>query len=203
MVSGMLNALKIKGRRAATALSMDHVVFRHLELPKMPEADLREAVKWELKKDSAIAGGELVTDYLTLGPASSAEPEKLSVIAFAAARSDINPLIDTLRAAAVDLRVIDVVPTALLAAFDMAELRRSLDYYHAQFRSGSVGSLHLCGGTALLKGISEFVTETLGIHSFVMDPFRRVRLRPTTDPDSIAAIAPTVAIAAGLATRMG
>ncbi len=291
LVSGMLSAMRLKSRRTSAALSMDHVTFRQFELPVMPEPDLQKAVRWQLKKESALPGADAVTDFLAVSPPTSSEGrEKVQLIAFAVARSDIDPLIRSTAAASMDLRHIEVAPTALLAAFDMAyeweeganyavldmgsamstlailkdkrlvfirrisfggapvvssvaaslgmdmeaaeryvsekglidsdtaagtahaavaeqidrlssELRRSIDYYHAQFRAGAVSSVLLAGGPALIPGISDYMTASLGIDTFLMDPFRRVKTGKGVDGDSIASIAPSVAVAAGLATR--
>ncbi|MEK7773545.1 MAG: pilus assembly protein PilM, partial [Deltaproteobacteria bacterium] len=81
------------------------------------------------------------------------------------------------------------------------ELRRSFDYYQAQFREGSVSKIFLCGGTARLKGIEGFITETLGIQSFVDDPFRKINIPGSFDKEKLRLIAPCMSIAAGLASR--
>jgi len=310
----LLREKGIRGRLAATALSGGSLFSRHLALPGMPARDMREAVRWELKKEATIPADDLVCDYIDYGAAPSTGrgkkegegKEKHPVLAFGARRSDVESLMETFRRASLDLRVVDVVPEAILAAYDLnydweegvnnavldigqsrsmlaifkdravrftrelrfgsgdltralasalrisdeeaeackishgltgragdegaggeagaaredperaatiektaaaaveglcSEISRSVDYYKAQFRSGAVDVLYLSGGGALLRGIEDFVSDSLGIGCFVFDPLKRVRVPRGLDTDEIRNLAPSLAIAVGLATR--
>lgn len=321
----LLRAKGIHGRLAATALSGGSLFSRHLALPGMPARDMREAVRWELKKEATIPADDLVCDYIDYAPgpsrgrgrggAEEAAKEKHPLLAFAARRSDVEGLMETFRRASLDLRVVDVVPAAILAAYDLSydweegvnnavldigqsrstlailkdrevkftrelrfgsgdltralasalqvsdeeaeackishgltghagpagepggvegaggvaacgdapeapdraatiektaeaaieglcsEIGRSVDYYKAQFRSGAVGRLYLSGGGALLRGIDDFVSNSLGIRCFVFDPLKRVKVPGGLDTGGDRALAPSLAVAVGLATR--
>lgn len=119
-LSGILKAKRIRGSRAAALMSGPSLIFKHLKLPVMPEKDLKEAVRWEVRKDLAIAvsPADLVLDYMTAARAAKPGNNTLSIIAFAAVRSDVERSISLFRDAGLELRVLEVVPSALLFSFN-------------------------------------------------------------------------------------
>lgn len=287
-LSGMMRSKRMRSGYGAAVLSGQFLTIRQLSLPAMPEADLREAVRWELRKELAFPVNELVSDFVTSPVGPKTEANAVSVIAFAARRGDVEGLMKTAKESLVELRVVESVPTALLLAFDMshgwdqganyamldigerrstlailkdshlgfarefafggaelterlaeglgkdrddaeeykhayglaadgvsedakkiltsalhslsAELIRSFDYYHAQFREAAISKLFISGGTARLKGIEQYLTSSVGIPAFAHDPFRNVKMPKGMEAAS-AEIAPSLTIAAGLATR--
>ena len=110
---------KIRPGRAATAIGAPQLSSVTLSLPRMPEEDLASAVSWDMRKSLKIPSDELVTDYVVSADGAKEDVNKTSVIAFGARKSDINRIFTVCREASVDLRVVDAVPTALLAAFDI------------------------------------------------------------------------------------
>jgi type IV pilus assembly protein PilM len=54
------------------------------------------------------------------------------------------------------------------------ELRSSLNYYTAANPNAQVGRLALVGGAALLPGLTDRLTETLGVTTFLADPLQRM-----------------------------
>ncbi|MBI2413993.1 MAG: type IV pilus assembly protein PilM [Deltaproteobacteria bacterium] len=291
-ISGILKSKGIRGRRAAAIMGGPSLIFKHLKLPVMPEKDLKEAVRWEVRKDLAIAvaPADLVLDYMTAAKAAKPGDNTLSIVAFAAVRSDVERNITLFRDAGLDLRVLEVVPSALLFSFNAnnawepgvnyamldigenkstlailkdkrlsftreigiggadftkqlasgmgrpeedaeeykiafgltsgdsdedkakkvlsqsverlcTEVQRSFDYFHAQFREGSVAKLFLSGGSARLKGIEEFIANILAVPVFKDDPLRSVRIPKRFDTTELADIAPCLTVATGLAAR--
>ncbi len=116
----MLRAKRLRSGYGAAVLSEQFMTIRQLSLPAMPEADLREAVRWELRKELAFPVNELVSDFVTSTVGPKTEANAISVIAFAARRGDVERLMSTVKEASVELRVVESVPTALLLAFDMS-----------------------------------------------------------------------------------
>lgn len=291
-LTGLVSAQRLSGKSVAALMTGSSLIFRHLYLPPMPDNDLKEAVKWELKKEGAIAG-DYVSDYCLAGKSARPGETMLSVIAFAANRVEVEAVMTLYKGAGLKIRVLDAVPTALLFAFDAhgewqdgvnysmldigqfkstlviirdkmlvfvreiafggeditkaiadgmkkepeeaeglkfteavhvkphnedangaahfmklalerlcSEVHRSLDYYQAQFRGGAVSKVFLCGGTAQIPGIDGFVSESLGIPSFVNDPFRSFKMRSAMEPLRIKPIAPSLTAAAGMAIRL-
>lgn len=289
-VAELLSTKKISAKAAAALFTSQSLIFRHIHLPPMPEKDLKEAVSWELRKESGMSAAEIVADYIPAVDGGKKEEGKLSLIAFAARRAEVERTISFFKEAGVELRVLDVIPSALLCAFDMsndweaganyamldigesrstlailkdrklafvreitiggrdlthsianmlgkteeeaediktelrldtpaenaapglravkpiieglsAELQRSFDYYHAQYREGVVTHLFISGGTARMKGLDAFMTGATGVASFTDNPFRKVRVPKGIDKTELGLIAPCMTLAAGMASR--
>jgi type IV pilus assembly protein PilM len=64
-----------------------------------------------------------------------------------------------------------------------------------------LAGLVLSGGAARAPGLATALGRRLGCSVAVADPFRSVALGPRVDVDVLARIAPTFAIAMGLALR--
>lgn len=119
LISGFVKSQRLQGKRAAAVLSGPSLIFRHLHLPSMPEKDLREAVKWEIRKETAIQPEDLIADYVLAGKGGQDSGNTVSLIAFAARRSDVERTMALLKDSGLEPRVIEAVPTALLEAFGM------------------------------------------------------------------------------------
>lgn len=118
-LSELMSAQKLKGKEAAAVISGPTVTFRHLHLPMMPEKDLKEAVRWEIRKEVSIPANELSMDYVITSKERSSS-NTISIIAFAARSGEVERLISLFRDAGVEIRVVEAVPTALLFAFDLS-----------------------------------------------------------------------------------
>lgn len=288
-ISELIASNGIKGGKVCALASVRSLSFSHISVPVMPENEMKEAVKWAVRKETGLPPDDLVSDFTYTGARKTAE-NTVPVIAFSAKKSEVDGLMALFKDSGLEARVIDAAPTALLAAFDLnnvwedgvnysmvdigatkatlvimknsrlmfareipfggreltaalaeglgmeesvaeeykiayglnppegadaearrlltlhltglcRELHRSFDYYQAQFREGTVARLFLCGGTARLKGMDGFITETLGIESFVDDPIRKVSIPAGFDKERLRLIAPCMSIAVGLATR--
>jgi type IV pilus assembly protein PilM len=286
----MIRSQKMRGREAASIITGPALISRHMFLPMMPDKDLKEAVSWDIRKEIAIPAGNLVTDYLNAATAAGAEQNKLSVIAFSIVKDEVTRIIRLFKDAGLELKVIDVVPSTLLAVFDLnneweagvnyamldmgdtsstlailkdgrlaftreiafggveltrsltatlnitveeaeqykiahglsvpeddrekvgealtslierlcLELSRSIDYYQAQFRGGAQAKIFLSGGTASLKGIEDYISDTLGVACFVHDPLKNVTIPGHIDSQALKSISPALNVAVGLSMR--
>ncbi|HTW91511.1 MAG TPA: type IV pilus assembly protein PilM [bacterium] len=54
----------------------------------------------------------------------------------------------------------------------VAEINRSIDYYRREFGETKIDRLLLCGGTAAMKGLREYIQTSLGITAQLFDPFK-------------------------------
>lgn len=80
------------------------------------------------------------------------------------------------------------------------QLRSSFDYY--QGSSGrEVKKVYISGGTSLLRGAREFLTESLGIPTEPWDPFAGIETSDFEDDAALSALAPLLTVAVGLASR--
>jgi Tfp pilus assembly protein PilN len=54
----------------------------------------------------------------------------------------------------------------------VAEINRSIDYYRREFGETKIDRLLLCGGTAAMRGLREYIQTSLGITTQLFDPFK-------------------------------
>jgi type IV pilus assembly protein PilM len=84
----------------------------------------------------------------------------------------------------------------------VAEIQRSFAFYHASAAEEPIGKVYLSGGCARMKGLDHLLAMHLRLPVEVLDPFRYVAVPETLfDTAYVQAMAPMVAVAAGLALR--
>ena len=89
----------------------------------------------------------------------------------------------------------------VLSEFTM-ELRRSVDYFRSRYPAETLDQIILCGGSARLPGLDQFVQHDMGIPTVVSNPFNNVAVQARQmAPDYLAQTAPAFAVALGLAAR--
>lgn len=66
----------------------------------------------------------------------------------------------------------------------VAEINRSIDYYRREFGETKIDRLLICGGTAAMKGLREYIQTNLGMPTELFDPFKAGELyRKGTAPE--------------------
>lgn len=81
------------------------------------------------------------------------------------------------------------------------ELRMSLDYYSNRY-SKAPERVYLCGGTAKMPKLDEFLSSELGIPVVVADPITNLRMNvPAASPQYLKEISPLLTVCIGLAIR--
>jgi type IV pilus assembly protein PilM len=82
------------------------------------------------------------------------------------------------------------------------ELRRSIDYFRSRYPNDTVDQIILCGGSARIPNLDQFVQSDLGIPTVVANPFASVKVAAKQmSTERLTEIAPAFAVAVGLATR--
>jgi type IV pilus assembly protein PilM len=97
----------------------------------------------------------------------------------------------------------DVIFEAITGVLvDLAnELRRSIEYYSTRY-SQMPQRVLLCGGTAKMPNLAEFLSEQLGIPVEVANPIKNLKIKVTNISDRyLSEIAPVFPVAIGLAIR--
>ncbi len=77
---------KLWTKRVVTLMPGKHLTIRHLTLPKMPAAEVREAVQWESKRHISYPLDAAVIEHLIVGEKSEGSVEKFDVLMVAAAK---------------------------------------------------------------------------------------------------------------------
>jgi len=82
------------------------------------------------------------------------------------------------------------------------EIRRSFDFFRSSSQDEPIHKLILSGGSALLPGVLEFLSQNLEIPAEIANPLRNIKADPKKfDPEYLEFIAPQTAISVGLALR--
>ena len=84
----------------------------------------------------------------------------------------------------------------------VTEVKRAIDFYYSNHPDEPIVRIVLSGGGAKIKGLAEYFQQETGVSAELFNPFGRVAVDSSAiDPAYLEAIAPTMVIAAGLATR--
>lgn len=81
------------------------------------------------------------------------------------------------------------------------QIRRAIQMFLTSSGKEKVDYLVISGGTALVEGIEALLTEELGVHTVVANPFTAMQKAESIDNDNLDKIAPKFMVAAGLALR--
>ena len=85
----------------------------------------------------------------------------------------------------------------------VGEVKRALDFYYSNYPEEAISSLVLSGGGAKLKGLDQYFSEETGLPASIFDPFAKMHFdRNRIDPGYLRTVAPEMALATGLATRL-
>lgn len=114
----LITANKTRFKDAATQISTPALSMRHIYLPEMPKKDLKEAVKWELKKQVTFPPEEMICDFSITDTIKKGDVQEFSIMAFAVSRKEVDKLLDIFAASGINVVSIDVMPMAMLRAFD-------------------------------------------------------------------------------------
>lgn len=113
-----LQTHKLSSYSVACNIEDASLKIRKVDLPKMPESDLLEAVRWQLR--DAVEGhiSEYSVRYSSLEEYANADSKRLSLIAYAIKKKSIRRLLDILRKLALNPVVVEPTSVSLLATFD-------------------------------------------------------------------------------------
>ncbi len=102
-----------------------------------------------------------------------------------------------------DYTIQQVIPILNSVSEDFAgELRKTLDFFTATSGAERVDEIVLAGGGSGVLNLDAILRDKFGIPVTIMDPFRRVTVdEGEFNPEELAEIAPSMAIAVGLAIR--
>jgi type IV pilus assembly protein PilM len=92
--------------------------------------------------------------------------------------------------------------TLVPVAHDLvSEVQRSIDFYISQGSDRSVSKIYLCGGSASLKLLDQFISNELRLPVEIFNPLSMLDNAPTDLTEEQSAALPQMAVAVGLATR--
>ncbi len=109
----MLAEMQTRKRYVVAGVSNLAVITRIIQVPKMGERELKEAIHWEAERYIPFPIDEVVLDFAPLDPPSEVpDDSQLDVVIAAARLETITQLVETLKEAGVEPVVLDVKPFA-------------------------------------------------------------------------------------------
>lgn len=83
----------------------------------------------------------------------------------------------------------------------MQQIRRAIQMFLTTSGQEKVDYLLISGGTASLEGVESLLSEELGVHTVIANPFNDVNLSNSIDSSELSKVAPQLMVATGLALR--
>ncbi len=113
----LLSGRKIGGNNILTLMPGKQLTIRYLTLPKMPQAELREAVRWESKRHISYPLDAALVEYLILGEKKEGPVEKYELLMVAVERGTVIEHLLPFREAGITVSAVDANPLALRNIF--------------------------------------------------------------------------------------
>ncbi|CAN5228453.1 type IV pilus assembly protein PilM [soil metagenome] len=112
-----LQSGKITAKHSVSAVSGESIIVRYIQLPEMPEADLKNALRWEAEEYIPFAIDEVNLDSAVLGPSSV--QGKVDVLLVSARKDLVNEHVQLVRMAGLTPVIVDVEGFAFLNCFEL------------------------------------------------------------------------------------
>jgi type IV pilus assembly protein PilM len=112
-----LQSANISAKQAITAVSGESIIVRYIQLPNMPEDELKNALKWEAEEYIPFHIDEVNIDSVILGKAD--DGGKVDVLLVSAKKELVNEHVDLVRAVGLTPLIIDVDSFAFLNCFEV------------------------------------------------------------------------------------
>ncbi len=117
----LLSGKKIGGKNVLTLMPGKHLTIRSLTLPKMPQAELREAVRWESKRHISYPLEAAIIEYLILGEKKEGPVDKYDLLMVAVERGTVIEHLLPFQEAGIAVSAVDANPLALRNVFRSQE----------------------------------------------------------------------------------
>lgn len=114
-ISQLWRHARLKGKKVSVGVANQKVVVRTIDLPYMPEEELRGAIQFQVQEYIPIPVEDAALDFQILGEFVTDNNERMMRVLLVAAQKDmINTLISAVEGAGLDPVGVDVTPLALV-----------------------------------------------------------------------------------------
>jgi type IV pilus assembly protein PilM len=83
----------------------------------------------------------------------------------------------------------------------LQQVRRGIQMYLTTSGRDNIDYLLISGGTSMIEGVDKLLTDELGIHTVVANPFLSMDTAASIDRELLNQVAPQLMVASGLALR--
>ncbi|QBI21522.1 type IV pilus assembly protein PilM [Egibacter rhizosphaerae] len=113
---------KLKGKKVALGLANQQVVVRQMDLPSLPENELRESLDFQVQDTIPIPTDQAVLDFVVLDEYEGPEGEPLTrILLVAAQRTMVDSLVDVAQRAKLEPTLLDLDAFAVLRSMGGSE----------------------------------------------------------------------------------
>jgi type IV pilus assembly protein PilM len=116
-VKNALGQAKISAKQAITAVSGESIIVRYIQLPSMPETELRNALRWEAEEYIPFSIEDVNLDSVILG--QSEDGERVDVLLVSAKKDLVASHLEIIRDAGLTSQTVDVDSFAFLNCFEV------------------------------------------------------------------------------------
>lgn len=109
----------IKAKKAVASISGESIIVRYLQLPEMPEDELKKALQWEAEEYIPFRLSEVYLDSQVLGRSTDADPPKMDVLLVSAKKDLVENRLHLIRGAGLDTASVDLDTFAFLNCFEL------------------------------------------------------------------------------------
>jgi type IV pilus assembly protein PilM len=114
-----LTSAKITAVQAVTAVAGESIIVRYIQLPEMPEAELKNALRWEAEEYIPFRVDDVNIDSAVIGRSTEGEGGRLDVLLACVRKDLINDHVALVREAGLTPVLVDVDSFAFLNCYDM------------------------------------------------------------------------------------
>jgi len=118
-LKGALEVAEIKAKQTVSAVCGESIIVRYLQLPEMPEDELKKALQWEAEEYIPFRLSEVNIDSMILGRSNDGDHSKMDVLLVSAKKDLVENHVAVIRAAGLEPRIVDVDSFAFLNCFEM------------------------------------------------------------------------------------
>lgn len=116
-VKRALSQARITAKQTISAVSGESIIVRYIQLPNMPEEELRNALRWEAEEYIPFAVDDVNLDSVILG--RSEDGDKVDVLLVSAKKDMVNSHLEVIRDAGLSPIIVDVDSFAFLNCYEI------------------------------------------------------------------------------------
>lgn len=144
-----LAAGDVKARQTVSAIAGDSIIVRYLQLPEMPEDELKKALQWEAEEYIPFRLSEVNLDSMILGHVHEGDHPKMDVLLVSAKKDLVETHVGVIRAAGLEPRIVDVNSFAFLNCYELNHHPGPQECAALVNIGGEITSINIfCGGVS-------------------------------------------------------
>lgn len=110
---------KIKAKQAVTSLSGESIIVRYIQMPSMPEDELKNAVRWAAEEYIPYSIDEVNIDAAILGQSSSGSGEEVDVLLVSAKKELVDEHVSLVKEAGLTPIIVDLASFAFVNCYEI------------------------------------------------------------------------------------